>query len=392
MHMKSILIKNGRVIDPSNHLDARSDVLIMDGKVAQVSEAITVSADIEIDASGLLVVPGLIDIHAHHFYGTEQHRYLCNGMYAVPPDGFTFRSGVTTVLDTGGAGWKNLHIFKKNVITQSKTRVFALVNIVGEGMRGNPWEQDVSDMNPELAARAADENKDCVIGFKVAHFLKEDWIAVDRVLEAGKISNLPVMIDFGGDDSHPPLSIETLFMEKLRPGDIYTHVYTDLKRRDPIIDPSTKKLKPFMQEARKKGIVFDVGHGGASFAYSQAIPAIEEGFFPDTISTDLHIESMNAAMKDQLNVMSKFLALNMSLYDVIKASTSDAAKALQKTELGNLSVGSEADLAILHLRDGKFGFFDTMGVRMMGDKKLECELTIRAGEIVYDLNGIALKQ
>lgn len=147
-----------------------------------------------------------------------------------------------------------------------------------------------------------------------------------------------------------------------------------------------------MHAAREKGIVFDVGHGGASFAYSQAIPAIEEGFFPDTISTDLHIESMNAAMKDQLNVMSKFLALKMSLYDVIRASTSDAAKALRKPELGNLSVGSEADLAMLTLREGKFGFFDTMGVRMMGDKKLECELTIRAGEVVYDLNGIALKQ
>lgn len=390
--MKTILIQHGIVIDPANHLNQQLDVYIENGRVAAVGKGLTTSADTKIDASGLIVVPGLIDIHAHHFYGTEHNRYLSNGMYAVPPDGFTFRSGVTTVLDTGGAGWKNLHIFKKNVISQSKTRVFALVNIVGEGMRGNPWEQDVNDMNPELAARAADENKDCVIGFKVAHFLAEDWIAVDRVLEAGKMAELPVVIDFGGDDSHPPLSIEKLFMEKLRPGDIYTHVYTDLKRRDPIIDPSTKKLKSFMHDARQKGIVFDVGHGGASFAYSQAIPAIEEGFFPDTISTDLHIESMNAAMKDQLNVMSKFLALNMPLYDVIKASTSEAAKALRKTELGNLSVGSEADVAILNLREGKFGFFDTMGVRMMGDQKLECELTIRAGEVVYDLNGIALKQ
>lgn len=390
--MKTILIQHGIVIDPANHLNQQLDVYIENGRVAAVGKGLTTSADTKIDASGLIVVPGLIDIHAHHFYGTEHNRYLSNGMYAVPPDGFTFRSGVTTVLDTGGAGWKNLHIFKKNVISQSKTRVFALVNIVGEGMRGNPWEQDVNDMNPELAARAAEENKDCVIGFKVAHFLAEDWIAVDRVLEAGKMAELPVVIDFGGDDSHPPLSIEKLFMEKLRPGDIYTHVYTDLKRRDPIIDPSTKKLKSFMHDARQKGIVFDVGHGGASFAYSQAIPAIEEGFFPDTISTDLHIESMNAAMKDQLNVMSKFLALNMPLYDVIKASTSEAAKALRKTELGNLSVGSEADVAILNLREGKFGFFDTMGVRMMGDQKLECELTIRAGEVVYDLNGIALKQ
>jgi dihydroorotase len=389
--LKKICIQNGHVIDPANGLDQLLNVHIENGKIAAVNSEISKNADITIDASGLLVCPGLIDIHSHHFYGTEHNHYLSNGFYAVPPDGFTFRSGVTTVLDPGGAGWKNLHIFKKNVINQSKTRVLALVNIVGEGMRGNPWEQDVTDMDPALASRAAEENKDCVIGFKVAHFLEEDWVAVDRVLEAGKLSNLPVMIDFGGDDSHPPLSIEKLFMEKLRPGDIYTHVYTDLKRRDPIIDPSTQKLKPFLHEARKKGIIFDVGHGGASFAYAQALPAIEEGFFPDTISTDLHIDSMNAAMKDQLNVMSKFLAMNMKLYDVIKASTSDAAKAIGRNQLGNLSVGAEADVAILNVREGTFGFFDTLGVRMNGDVKLECEATIRAGEIVYDLNGISLK-
>ena len=389
--MKKISIQNGRVIDPANGLDQLLNIHIENGKIASVDSALSTNADIIIDASGLLVCPGLIDIHSHHFYGTEHNHYLSNGFYAVPPDGFTFRSGVTTVLDPGGAGWKNLHIFKKNVIHQSKTRVLALVNIVGEGMRGNPWEQDVNDMNPELASRAAEENKDCVVGFKVAHFLAEDWIAVERVLDAGKLSNLPVMIDFGGDDSHPPLSIEKLFMEKLRPGDIYTHVYTDLKRRDPIIDPSTKKLKPFIKEARKKGIIFDVGHGGASFAYSQALPAIEEGFYPDTISTDLHIDSMNAAMKDQMNVMSKFLAMNMSMYDVIKASTSDAAKAIGRNELGNLSVGADADVAILNAREGAFGFFDTLGVRMNGNIKLECEATIRAGEIVYDLNGISLK-
>jgi len=389
--LKTICIQNGHVIDPANGLDQLLNIHIENGKIASVDPENSKSADITIDASGLLVCPGLIDIHSHHFYGTEHNHYLSNGFYAVPPDGFTFRSGVTTVLDPGGAGWKNLHIFKKNVINQSKTRVLALVNIVGEGMRGNPWEQDVTDMDPALASRAAEENSDCVVGFKVAHFLAEDWIAVDRVVEAGKLSNLPVMIDFGGDDSHPPLSIEKLFMEKLRPGDIYTHVYTDLKRRDPIIDPITKKLKPFLHEARKKGIIFDVGHGGASFAYSQALPAMEEGFYPDTISTDLHVDSMNAAMKDQLNVMSKFLAMKMSLYDVIKASTSDAAKAIGRNQLGSLSVGTEADVAILNAREGTFGFFDTLGVRMNGNVKLECEATIRAGEIVYDLNGISLK-
>lgn len=390
--MKSILIHSGHVIDPANTLDGNFEIYIKDGKIDKVEKHITDKADIIIDAYGMLVCPGLIDIHSHHFYGTEHNHYLSNGMYALPPDGFTFRCGVTTVVDPGGAGWKNVHIFKKNVIEQSKTRVLALVNIVGEGMRGNPWEQHIDDMNPALASRAADENKDCIVGFKVAHFLAEDWIAVDRVLEAGQLSNLPVMIDFGGDDSHPPLSIEKLFMEKLRPGDIYTHVYTDLKRRDPIIDPSTKKLKPFLHEARKKGILFDVGHGGASFAYSQAVPATAEGFYPDTISTDLHIDSMNAAMKDQLNVMSKFLAMKMPLHDVIKASTSDAAKAIGRNDIGNLSVGTEADIAILKIREGAFGFFDTLGVRMKGNEKLESEATIRAGEVVYDLNGISLKQ
>ena len=195
------------------------------------------------------------------------------------------------------------------------------------------------------------------------------------------------MVDFGG--SNPPLSIEELFFKHLRPGDIFTHCFGQLKTRESIVDTTTKKVKPFVIEAQKKGIVFDVGFGGISFSFSQAIPAIKNGFYPNSISTDLHIGSMNNAMKDELNVMSKLLAIGMDFKSVIRAATWNPAREIKREELGNLSVGSDADIAILNLREGKFGFFDYTGYKIEGDKKLECEMTIRGGKIVYDLNGIA---
>ena len=388
--MKSILIKNGRFIDPLHQQDGIMDVWITDGKIAAIGPALHASADQEVDATGMMVVPGLVDVHAHHFYGTAD-RFLSNGPYAVAPDGFTFRSGVTTAVDFGGAGWKNIELFRRNVVERSKTRVLALINILGEGMSGEPWEQDIEDMDPEKTAKAAKENNDIVVGVKLAHYLKPEWTPTERTVEAGRIANIPVAIDFGGDDRYTPLSIEKLFIDKLRPGDIYTHVYADLKRREGIVDPSTGKLKPFVWEARKKGVLFDLGHGGYSFAYSQAIPALAEGFLPDAISTDLHTFSMNEAMKDMTNLMSKMLALGMTLNQVIKASTSDAAAMIRRPELGQLAVGAEADVAILSIREGKFGFPDVLGKKVMGTQKLECEVTIRGGEIVYDLNGLTVQ-
>src|ERR1700749_5249210 len=178
-------------------------------------------------------------------------------------------------------------------------------------------------------------------------------------------------------------------MKHLRPGDIFTHCFGQLGTREYIVDLQTNKVKPFVYEARKRGIIFDVGYGGISFAYSQALPAAKEGFFPNSISTDLHVGSMNDAMKDMLTCMTKFLAMGMSLHDVIQASTSNPAKEIKREELGNLSVGSGADVAVLSMRTGKFGFFDYTGYKLTADKKLECEVTVRAGKIVYDLNGSA---
>jgi dihydroorotase len=303
------------------------------------------------------------------------------------PDGYTFRVGVTTVVDCGGAGWKNFATFKKNVIDISQTRVLSFLNIVGEGMRGGNYEQDIADMNPKLAANTAKQYKDYIVGFKLAHFNGADWTPTTRAVEAGKLAELPVIIDFGG--SQPNLSIQELFFKHLRPGDIYTHTYAALNgAREEIVD-ANNTLKPFVLEAQKRGIIFDVGYGGASFNYTQAIPALKAGLFPNTISTDLHTGSMNSSMKDQLSVMSKFMNLGMPLFEVIKASTWKPAQVINRTNLGHLTEGAEADIAILNIRKGNFGFYDKTGYKVNGTEKFECELTIKGGKVVYDLNGLA---
>lgn len=385
-----IVIKSGHVIDPKNNIDAVMDVAIKDGKVAQLAVGIDGSnAKQVVDAKGLYVVPGIIDLHAHVFFGTQPDHYLSDGLVAVVPDGFTFRVGVTTVCDAGGAGWKSFSTFKKNIIDNSQTRVLSFLNIVGEGMRGGAYEQNINDMDPKMAALVAKANKDIVVGFKVAHYQGAEWQPVDRAVEAGKLANMPVMVDFGGNT--PPLSIEELFMKHLRPGDIYTHTYTLLEGnvRETVVDTATNKVKAFIWDAIKKGIVFDVGYGGASFNFTQAIPALKQGFSPKTISTDLHTGSMNTSMKNQLDVMSKFLLMGMPLNEVIKASTWAPAQVIKHEELGHLSVGAIADVAILDLRQGNFGFYDKTGYKVEGKQKFECEMTIKGGKVVYDLNGIA---
>lgn len=277
----NIIIKGGHVIDPKNNISRVIDIAIRDGKIVLVAANINAKyAKQIVDAKGLYVTPGLIDIHAHVFYGNHPDQYLTDGTTAIILDGFTFRSGVTTVVDAGSSGWRTFLLFKEQTINRSKTRVPAFLNIVGAGMRGGAYEQNVEDMDAAMAAYVAKEYNDYIVGFKVAHFEPAKWTPVDSAVKAGELTNKPVMIDFGGDDSHPPLSIEDLFFKHLRPGDIYTHTFTELNRRDPIVDLSIRKLKPFVIEAQKKGIIFDVGFGGASFDFRQAIPALKSGFFP----------------------------------------------------------------------------------------------------------------
>jgi dihydroorotase len=382
-----LLIRNGHVIDVKNTIDRQTDVAIAAGKIAAVADGIDPSlAARVVDATGLYVVPGLIDIHAHIFYGTERDAYLSNGESAVPPDSHSFRSGQTTLVDAGGAGWRNFPQFKEQVIDRAKTRVLSFINIVGSGMKGGPVEQNLSDMDARLTAMRIRQYSGLIVGVKVAHYSGSEWDPVTRAVAAGTEANVPVMIDFGGHT--PPLSLEELLLKRLRPGDIMTHAYADVRGRVPIVDENGK-VRPYVWEARKRGIIFDVGHGGGSFVFRQAVPAMKQGFSPDVISTDLHTGSMNSGMKDILTTMSKFLNMGMPLQEVVRANTSRAAEVIKRPDLGHLSVGAEADVAVLNLRRGNFGFIDVSGGRLAGDRKLECELTIKGGQVVWDLNGIA---
>lgn len=384
----SIVIKGGHVIDPKNNISEVMDIAINDGRIVAVAKNIDTRQAIQtVDARGLYVTPGLIDMHVHVFFGTQQDHGYSNGMLSLVPDGFTFRTGVTTVVDAGCSGWRSFPTFKRQVIDNSQTRVLALLNIVGEGMRGGPYEQNLKDMDGKMTGIMARQYKDYVVGIKVAHYEGPEWTPVDEAVKAGTAANIPVMIDFGGN--RPPLPIEELFMKHLRPGDIFTHCFGQLDSREPVVDTNTKSVKPFVWTAQKKGIIFDVGYGEISFSFSQAIPALKSGFYPNSLSTDMHVHSINQSMKDLLNIMSKFMAMGMNLDSVIKSVTWNPACEIKREELGHLSVGAVADIAILGLREGKFGFYDYTGYKIQGSRKLECEMTIRAGKIVYDLDGLA---
>jgi len=376
-----LLLQNGHVIDAKNNLDAVRDVAIRDGKIAAVAQRIDPKQALKVvDVKGLYVTPGLIDMHVHVYAGTGEPRSYA-GDNSLYPDGYTFRVGVTTVADAGCSGWRNFEDFKQRVIDRSKTRVLAFINIVGHGMRGGKFENDQSDMQAKPTAEMALKHKDIIIGVKTAHYTGPEWTPVEQAVEAGTIAHIPVMVDFGTNRKERPMA--ELVTKKLRPGDIYTHCYSGL--RDELVDG---KVNPAMFEARKRGVIFDVGHGGGSFAWRIAVPALKQGFPPDSISTDIHTGSMNAGMKDMLNVMSKFLVMGQSLKDVVAESTWHPAREIQREELGNLSIGAIADVTVLRVERGDFGYTDMYGARLKGNQKLVAELTLKDGKVVYDLNGI----
>ncbi|SEB12043.1 amidohydrolase/deacetylase family metallohydrolase [Pedobacter hartonius] len=391
----SVVIKGGHVIDPKNKIDELMDVAINDGKIVMLAKNIDPKQGRQVvNAKGLYVTPGLIDLHVHFFWGTDLEGTYRNGPNALPADGFTFPAGVTTVVDAGSSGWKTFETFKKQTIDRSQTRVLAMLNIVGEGMAGGRFENNIEEMDAQKTAEMAKKYPEIVVGVKLAHFSGHTWTPTDRAVEAARLANIRVMVDFGG--AKPFLPLDSLFNVKLRPGDIYTHAFggnpevgvTSDNGREPIVDPKTNNLKAFVLKARKRGIIFDVGFGGASFLFSQATPAFKSGFFPNSISTDLHTGSMNGPMKSMPNIMSLFMAMGMPFKDVIAASTWNPAKEIKREELGNLSVGSVADIAIFNLREGKFGFYARDG-KIEGKNRLETEMTIRKGNIVYNLNAIA---
>ncbi|UCH26032.1 MAG: amidohydrolase/deacetylase family metallohydrolase [Trueperaceae bacterium] len=380
-----LLLRGGHVIDPANHRNGVMDVAIRDGRVAKVAPELDPTQAIRVvELEGLYVVPGLIDIHVHVHHTREPE-----GL-SVIADHHSFRSGVTTVVDTGTAGAKHFLHFKRTVIDLAKTRILAYVNIVKSGMLGD-FEQDPDEMDPELAAATVLAYPELCVGIKTAHYwtrepwddVHQPWIAVDRAIEAAELCQKHVMFDFWPRPERP---YRELLLEKMRPGDIHTHVYA---QQFPILDEESRP-QAFLFEAREKGIIFDVGHGAGSFWFRKAVPAIEGGFGPDSISTDLHIGNVNGPVIDMQTTMSKCLNIGLSLEDVIYRSTVTPAREIGRSELGTLSEGAEADVTVLQLERGRFGFTDCGAAKLVGDKRLRCLMTLRAGEIVFDSDGLSM--
>jgi dihydroorotase len=379
-----LLLKGGHVIDAKNKVDAIRDVAIKDGKIAKVAVGIPAASAIKtVNVAGLYVTPGLIDMHVHVFWGLTKEDYA-GGEWAVMPDGVTLRYGVTTVVDAGSAGWRNFESFKERVIDRSQTRVLAMLNIVGAGMGSGPIEQNKEDMDGEKTGEMALKYPKIIVGVKSAHFTGPEWLPYDQAIKAGTIAHIPVMIDYGSRRVERPL--EQLLESKLRPGDIYTHMYGGARGEQ---DSETGGPGAGMWEGRKRGIYFDVGHGQSSFVYSTAVPLIKAGFIPDSISTDIHSDNLNEGLKDQLTTADKFLAMGLPLKEVIAEMTWHPAVEVQQPQLGHLTEGAIADVTVLNVRHGDFGFIDGSGVMMKGRERLECELTIKDGKFVYDLNGLS---
>jgi dihydroorotase len=378
-----LLLKGGHVIDARNNLSAVRDVAIKDKKIAAVAVNIPASqATRTVDVTGLYVTPGLVDIHVHVFPGEKGATYA-GGDRSVWADDFTLRTCTTTVADAGSSGWRSFEDFKKRAIDRSLTRIVAFLNVVGVGMREGQLEQNVNDMEVQPAIDIANKYKGVIIGIKSAHYSGPGWTPYENAEAIGRAVGIPVMVDFGSNLANNRTIME-LFTKYFRPGDIFTHMYGGVRGEQ---DAVTRGPSEAFIEGRKRGIILDVGHGGGSFRWSAAVPMMKAGFVPDSISTDLHTASSQSGMKDMLDVMSKFLAMGMSLDQVIKLSTVNPAKEIHLDQFGHFSVGAPADVAVLRVDQGKFGFVDQVGARVDGTQHLGCEITLRDGTAVYDANG-----
>jgi dihydroorotase len=389
-----LLLKGGHVIDPANHIDEVRDVAVFQGKIAAVEKDIPADqAGKVVDVSKLVVTPGLIDIHYHVGHGGAPLNWFTpeGRVHALPlgiPADLALQAGVTTIVDAGTAGAETFLEEKEEVIDRAKVRVLAFLNIVGNGMQGG-LEQSVDEMDPKACATTISRYRDIIVGVKTAHYWTKEpwdgehvpWAAVDRAIECATLANVPVMYDFW---PRADRTYEDLLLKKMRPGDIHTHVFA---QQFPII-LADGKLNPALAEARARGVIFDVGHGSGSFWFRNAVPAEKQGFIPDSMSTDLHTGNYNEV--SMTNVMSKFLAMGVPLDDIIRRSTVNPAAEIHRPELGTLTVGKDADIAVLEFSKGRFSYIDCGVARLDGSAKLEARMTIRAGRILYDPSGLSM--
>jgi dihydroorotase len=369
-----LILKGGRVIDPSQLLDGVRDVAFAGGKVAAVGKELKPGGGTEVrDVAGYIVTPGLIDLHTHVYWGGTS--------LGIDAEEFCRTSGVTTAVDTGSAGPGNFAGFRKHVIEPSEVRILAYLHVSFAGIFGFSntvmvgESEDIRLMAPAEAAEVADANRDVVVGIKVRvgrHASGERGAAPLAIaLQAAEQAGLPVMAHI----DHPPPSYEEV-IGMLRPGDVLTHAFRPFPNA-----PCTAQgsVKPEVLAARKRGVLFDIGHGKGSFAFKTARAMLANGFYPDTISSDVHALCINGPAFDQVTTMSKFLCLGMPLGDVVKSATVNAALAVKRPELGSLKPGEVGDATILAVKEGKFDYVDVVGEHLTGDRKIVSEGVVLAG-------------
>ncbi len=374
-----LLLKGGHVIDPANGIDRVMDVAVTGDRIARVAESIpSERAGKTVDVAGLYVTPGLVDIHTHVFVGQRASTLF--------PDDTSLIAGTTTVVDAGTSGWRTFDEFKHTIIDKSRTRVLAFLNIVGHGMSDNEAdENNLDDMDPAAAAAKLKQYPDIMVGIKHAHFMRKGLEGLRRAVEAGRLADRPVMVDLG-ILSNSDRTTREILLDIMRPGDIHTHMYND--RQVEMLDRFTGKLQPYMIEARRRGVIFDMGHGGGGFLWPIAAKAMAQGFTPDSISTDLHPSSIMLPQVNVPNCISKIMALGMTLQDAILRATVNPAREIKRfPELGTLSEGAGADIAVFELKSGVFALIDSAGKKRLANKQLECTMTVRAGKIVFDADG-----
>lgn len=370
-----LILKGGRVIDPSQNLDEVSDVAFSGGKAAAVGKNLKPGANTEVrDVKGYIVSPGLIDLHTHVYWGGTS--------LGIDAEEFCRLSGVTTAVDTGSTGPGNFAGFRKHVIERSDVRILAYLHVSFAGIWGFSKtimvgeSEDLRLMAPAEAVAVADANRDVIVGIKVRvgkHASGEQGAApLNIAIQAAEEAGMPVMCHI----DHPPPSYEEV-LGMLRPGDVLTHAFRPFPNAPCTVQGT---VKPAVLEARKRGVLFDIGHGKGSFSFKTTRAMLANGFYPDTISSDVHVLCIDGPAYDQVTTMSKFLMLGMPLMEVIRASTSNAGHALKRTELGSLKAGSAGDATILSIKEGKFDYEDVTGEHMTGDKKIIAEGTVIGGK------------
>ncbi len=373
-HALDLILRGGRVIDPSQDIDGVRDVGFANGTVAAIADHLEGNDQTEIrDVAGKIVTPGLIDLHTHVYWGGTS--------LGIDADEFCRTSAVTTSVDTGSAGPGNFAGFRKHVIEPSESRILAYLHVSFAGifafsssvMVGE--SEDLRMMAPAEAARVADENRDVIVGIKARVGRRTSGIngatPLKYALEVADQVGMPVMLHV---DDPPPAYEDVLDM--LRPGDVLTHCFRPFPNA-PV--QAQGVIKPGVLRARDRGVIFDIGHGKGSLSFKVARQMLAGGFYPDTISSDIHQLCINGPVFDQLTTLSKFLCLGMSLNDTIKASTINAAHALNRPDLGTLKPGAVGDASILSLHEGTFEYEDVVGDILHGQQKLAAEAVVLGG-------------